>query len=195
MQVKAMILRAENISKSYDSFKIFDKLSLTLEARERVVLRGRSAAGKTSLIHILAGLDDQFTGRVERFTDKISVVFQDDGLFPYKTVRENIVYPLKDKIKDHDFYQRWLEVCQLQDVENHYPYQLSRGMKKRVAIIRGFITKPELIFLDEPFTGLDESMIGRIIKHIRSVHEKTGILIASHLDVIDAFCSRTIRLE
>lgn len=190
-----MILRAENISKSFGSYLVFNQLDISLDASERVALSGRSGAGKTCLIHILAGLDDQFTGRVERFTNSTSVVFQEDGLFPYKTVRENIVYPLYGKPGDRDLYQHWIEVCQLQDFENYYPHQLSRGMKKRVAIIRGFITKPELAFLDEPFAGLDDRMIEDISSHIMKVHDKTAILAASHLALPETFCSRSLRLE
>lgn len=189
-----MILKAENITKSFASEKVIDSFNLLLQRRERVALRGRSGVGKTSLLHVLAGLDKDYTGELNCYTEKVSMVFQEIGLFPYKTVRENIIYPARHII-DESIYQQWLHVCELEKYEALYPYQLSRGMKKRTAIIRGFIQQPELIFLDEPFSGLDDAMITKIIHHIDSGHKEAAIVIASHLQLPEQFCDRSIFLK
>lgn len=187
------MLRADNISKSHNDQKIFSHISLHLKKGDRMVLMGASGSGKTSLIYILAGLDSKFTGCVQQDTKRTSVVFQDAGLFAHKTVKENIIYPSL-KIDDDELYQQWLEICDLIEVVDYYPYQLSRGMKQKVAIIRGFITQPELIFLDEPFSGLDKPMTEKIISHLSGNYSNTTMLIASHTNINTAFCPNIFEL-
>lgn len=187
------MLRADNISKSYNDQKIFNHTTLHLKKGDRMAMMGASGSGKTSLIYILAGLDSNFTGSVQRGTQKTRIVFQDAGLFAHKTVKENIIYPSL-KIDDDKLYQQWLEVCELKEVENYYPYQLSRGMKQKVAIIRGFISQPELIFLDEPFSGLDKPMTEKIISHISEHYSNATMLIASHTKMSTAFCPNIFEL-
>ena len=187
------MLRADNITKSYNDQRIFSHVSLQLKQGDRMAMMGASGSGKTSLIYILAGLDSDFTGNVQRTTQKTSVVFQDAGLFAHQTVKENILYP-SQKIADDKSYQQWLAVCDLVEVEDYYPYQLSRGMKQKVAIIRGFISQPELIFLDEPFSGLDKPMTEKIISHISEHYSNTTLLIASHTKLNTAFCPNIFEL-
>lgn len=187
------MLRADNITKSYNDKKIFSHVSLHLKQGDRMAMMGASGSGKTSLIYILADLDSGFTGNVQRGTKKTSVVFQDAGLFAHKTVKENITYP-SEKIITEESYQQWLAVCDLEDVEANYPYQLSRGMKQKVAIIRGFISQPELIFLDEPFSGLDRPMTEKIMTQILEHHGNSTMLIASHTKISTNFCHNTIKL-
>lgn len=188
------MLRADDITKSYNDKKIFSHVDLHLKQGDRMAMMGASGSGKTSLIYILAGLDSNFTGNVQRATSKTSVVFQDAGLFAHKTVRENIIYPSRQIINEES-YRQWLEVCDLKEVEDHYPFQLSRGMKQKVALIRGFITQPELIFLDEPFSCLDEPMAEKIMDHILSHSRTMTILIASHTKIIANFCNQNFKLN
>lgn len=188
------MLRADNITKSYNDQKIFSHISLDLKKGDRMIMMGASGSGKTSLIYILAGLDSKFTGSVQQSTKKTSVVFQDAGLFTHKTVKENIIYPSR-KIGDDESYQQWLEVCDLKDVVDSYPFQLSRGMKQKVAIIRGFISQPELIFLDEPFSALDNPMTEKILSHISEYYSNTTILIASHTKISAVFCPNIFELS
>lgn len=187
------MLRADNITKSYNGQNIISHVDLHLNQGERMAMMGASGSGKTSLICILAGLDPDFTGYVQRDTSKTSVVFQDAGLFAHKTVKENIIYP-PQQIVDRESYKQWLDVCELKEAEDYYPFQLSRGMKQKVAIIRGFISQPELIFLDEPFSALDKPMTENIISHISEHYCNTTILIASHTKINAVFCPNIFEL-
>lgn len=188
------MLHAADISKSHGSNLLFKNVQLDLAKGDRLALRGPSGSGKTTLIHILSGLDPDFSGTVTRGSEKTSVVFQEGALFPYKSVKENIEYPLSGKSGNASLYQSWLEVCDLQKIEASYPYQLSQGMKQKVAIIRGFITRPDLIFMDEPFNGVDGESTQKIMTHILQHHHTATMVIASHSDNDESFCNRTFTL-
>jgi len=189
------MLEAINISKYYADFSLFEGVSLKLDKGERLALSGVSGVGKTSLIYILAGLDDDFSGKVIRKTDHLRVLFQDLGLFSHKCVRDNILYLLPEKELYEDEYETWLQVVGLKGCEDMYPYQLSRGMKQKVAIVRSFLARPELIFLDEPFSALDKASIDKIVAHILSKYDQTAMVIASHTKLDARLCRAVFELE
>nr|NJM01909.1 ATP-binding cassette domain-containing protein [Desulfobacula sp.] len=152
---------------------------------ENVTLMAPSGYGKTTLMGILAGIDTDFLGMVTTKALQQGIVFQEPGLFWYKTVKENILYSLKTQkipwCRDkQQHYQEWMAVTGLAGFENHYPHEISRGMKQKSAIIRAFLAHPDLVFMDEPFSAIDKASTQEIIDHIHAEYPETTLVVASH---------------
>ncbi len=138
-------------------------VSLTIHQGEFLVLLGPSGCGKSTLLRILAGLIDKTSGEIaygENFNpEKISFVFQNFGLLPWLSVFQNVELNLIAKnIPKHEREKEVHAILKpfgLLDFEHHFPHELSGGMKQRVGLARAFVSKPEVIFLDEPFSELD----------------------------------------
>lgn len=160
------LLNTENVSVSFDNNKIIENISITLNQGELVSLLGRSGSGKTTLFNVISGLLIPATGKVflegEDITGKpgrISYMLQKDLLLPYKTIIDNVALPLtvrgmkrKDaRIKAADFFQEF----GLSGTENHYPNELSGGMRQRAALLRTYLFSDKVALLDEPFSALD----------------------------------------
>lgn len=158
-------------------------------------MTGSSGVGKSTLIHVLADLDTDFTGQIECYAERKRIVFQDCWLFSHKTIKQNILYLLPQNPKIIASYKKWLEVCDLKEVEHSYPFQISHGMKQKAAIVRGFIADPDLLFLDEPFSAIDIEATLKIATHI--VNNQLGItmLVASHSKLPDQFCAGCFSLN
>ena len=114
-----------------------------------------------------------------------STIFQEPRLFPYMTVRENIFFPLRihetpvtDEVTER--YRDWLRVCGLEEYQEHYPYQISGGMKQKVSLIRSFITSPDLVMMDEPFKSIDIHSKQQIIQHILKQYPGISVLFVTH---------------
>ncbi|MBI9088730.1 MAG: ATP-binding cassette domain-containing protein [Desulfobacterium sp.] len=179
------MLKATRITKIFNRQTIIDNLSFSVETGETVTLMAPSGSGKTTLISILAGIDREFSGAVTITGHRPGVVFQDPGLFWYKTVKENIVYPLGLKkiawcSKMEARYREWIAAAGLAGFEDHYPHQISRGMKQKSAIIRTFLCNPDLVFMDEPFSAMDQASARSIVDHIRILHPHITLVLASH---------------
>jgi len=155
-----------------------------------------SGAGKSTLINILSGVDRPDEGAFAfREGARRSTIFQEPRLFPYMTVRENIFFPLRIQRQPMtpeyvEQYRAWLDVCGLTNDEQHYPYQLSGGMKQKVAFIRGMITQPEVVVMDEPFKSIDVASKQRMIAHLLNAHPGITLLLVTHnLDEIPLLTS------
>ncbi|MBE5827893.1 MAG: ATP-binding cassette domain-containing protein [Butyrivibrio sp.] len=165
------VMTIENLNKKYGqngSTKVtIEELSLEIAEREFLCILGPSGCGKTTLLRCIAGFEN-YSGTVYVDDKKVYalgidriMVFQDfNKLFPWKTVEDNIKYPLKLRgVKDKDELKRIttdaLNKVRLFDCEKLYPYQLSGGMKQRVAIAKAIALKPKIILMDEPFAALD----------------------------------------
>jgi NitT/TauT family transport system ATP-binding protein len=147
------------IAKSYPDGSVLSDLNVQLPAAKITALMGPSGCGKTTLLHILAGLEKPDQGEVlGRGT--VSVVFQQPGLFPWRTVNENVAFGLeKLGVNKNERVRRaeaMLNRVHLGKYIGAYPYQLSGGMQQRVAVARALVLQPDLLLLDEPFGALDE---------------------------------------
>ena len=137
-------------------------VDLRVEPGEFVVLLGPSGCGKTTLLNILSGLDAPDAGRVEmRSSDGrapvLSHMFQESRLLPWMTVRENLAFVLDGAARrDRARVDDWLGRVGLPATGDLYPRQLSVGMQQRVAVARALIIEPDVLFMDEPFSALDE---------------------------------------
>lgn len=121
---------------------------------------------KTTLLRIIAGLEKPTSGEVYINSEKVgnhksscSMVFQQYALFPWRTVLENVMFPLEiqgiSESKRRKIAEEYLKLVDLQDFKDAYPYELSGGMKQRVAIVRALVNDPKVLLMDEPFAALD----------------------------------------
>ena len=163
-------LKVENLSKKFDTpngeILALNKINFQIFRREFISVIGPSGCGKTTLIRILAGLDFPSSGNVFLEGKKMEgpgaergMVFQDYTLFPWLSVKKNVMFGLEikglGKLKAEAEAMEWLDIVGLAKFADAYPEQLSGGMKQRVAIARSLANRPEILFLDEPFGALD----------------------------------------
>jgi NitT/TauT family transport system ATP-binding protein len=155
---------------------------------------GPSGCGKTTLLRILAGLEEHTSGRLEIFHEARSkplnsMIFQEQSIFPWLTVRDNIAYGLKlrripgpVRRQTVDYY---LEKTGLARFARAYPHQLSGGMKQRVSVARAFANDPEILLMDEPFAALDEQnkiLFQEELLRIWEEAKKTVVFITHSID-------------
>lgn len=164
------LLEICNISMNYHSIKCETKalnnVSFKVEEGEFISILGPSGCGKSTLLNIISGLLEPSGGRIlyrgediKNSLDKIGYMFQKDHLFEWSTVWENVIIGLKIKKLLNDESKNRVEdllkTYGLEKFKNHYPRELSGGMRQRVALIRTLALNPEILFLDEPFSALD----------------------------------------
>jgi NitT/TauT family transport system ATP-binding protein len=141
---------------------VLTDLSLCLDRGEFVCVLGRSGCGKSTLINLVAGFTFPTSGRilvqgnpVERPGPDRCVVFQDDALFPWLTVEENIAFGLRNKKRYQDRVASLLDMTGLTGFRKYLPEEISGGMKQRVALARVLVLDPGILLMDEPFAALD----------------------------------------
>lgn len=193
-------IRAEDLTKIYDAksgeLVVFSDLSTTVRENEFVSLIGPSGCGKTTLLRILAGLEKPTDGIVfingneetEPNAEK-GFVFQEDVIFPWKTVAENVRYGPRirgwDQRTIDERVDRFLDIVGLSDYGDYYPKQLSGGMRKRVAIAMVFANDPQILFMDEPFASLDyvtkNELQGELLDIWRA-EQKTTVFVTHDLE-------------
>jgi ABC-type nitrate/sulfonate/bicarbonate transport system ATPase subunit len=147
----------DNISRSFGAVEVLRELSLTISRGEFVAVVGPSGCGKTTLLHLLSGFDQPSSGTIKR-DGQVRMVYQQDGLFPWLTVAENIALGLRHLKEDAERKRQaddLLRLIRLEGFENHYPHQLSGGMRQRVELSRALAGESDILLLDEPFSALD----------------------------------------
>ena len=146
-----------DISREFGAVEVLREISLNIERGEFVAIVGPSGCGKTTLLNILAG-DDRPTSGAIRHEGRMRMVYQQDGLFPWQTVVENIALGLRDIAdpaeRDRQVAQM-VRLIQVEGFEDHYPHQLSGGMRQRVELARALAGDSDILLLDEPFSSLD----------------------------------------
>jgi len=167
---RPVILKVRNLKKAFgtngSTHVVFDKVSLDIHRREFICVVGPSGCGKSTLARIVAGLDDCSGGSIKLDENEVGgpgpdrgMVFQGYTLFPWLTVRKNVMFGLKMQGKEDSTAEaearQWLDMVGLEKFENSYPHELSGGMKQRVAIARALASNPRILIMDEPFAALD----------------------------------------
>ncbi len=145
------------ISHNYGEIEVLKNISIEAKPFEFVVIVGPSGCGKTTLLNILSGHIKPVSGTVVR-EGIIRTVYQQDGLFPWLTVSENICMGLRsvnDKQEQENNLRELIDLIHLDGFENHYPYQLSGGMRQRVELARVLAGDSDILLMDEPFSSLD----------------------------------------
>ena len=185
-------LKVEDLSKKFDTPKgeilALNKINLQIHRREFITVIGPSGCGKTTLIRILAGLDFPTSGNVllegkkmEGPSAERGMVFQDYTLFPWLSVKKNVMFGLEIKglgtLKAEAEAMEWLEIVGLAKFADAYPGQLSGGMKQRVAIARSLANRPEILFLDEPFGALDAQTRASMQAYLLKIWQNVDVTI------------------
>jgi NitT/TauT family transport system ATP-binding protein len=169
-------------------------VSLDVPRGQFVCLVGPSGCGKTTLLRIVAGLEQQSYGDLQVNQDDRkkpvnSMIFQEQSLFPWMSVRDNVSYGLRMRNVPKDEYtaivDRYLTKVGLSHFADAWPHQLSGGMKQRVSIARAFANDPEILLMDEPFAALDEqnkTLLQEELLRIWDETRKTVIFITHSID-------------
>jgi NitT/TauT family transport system ATP-binding protein len=201
-------LHCKSISHAYiakeDTKLVLNSINLGIEEGEFISFIGPSGCGKTTLLSIISGLLKQTDGKVllegEEITkpnDKIGYMLQQDYLFPWKTIAENVFVGLKVRNKlteeNKQYALNLLNEMNLNDVRNNYPSELSGGMRQRAALVRTLATKPKLLLLDEPFSALDfqtKLKLENLVSQTLKARKKTAILVTHDIGEAIAMSDR-----
>ena len=177
-------------------------VDLEVRDREFFGVIGPTGCGKTTLLHIIAGLEKPTEGSVEFVGDKrtaamVSMVFQDAALMPWRTVADNVPLGPEFRKQSVPVYKRvtqfFLEVVRMVDFSGTHPMELSGGMKQKVAIARALANDPEVIVMDEPFANLDAQTRLLLREELLSIwekHKKTVILVTHNIEEAVMLCDR-----
>lgn len=176
----SMAIALRKVSFSYGDRPVLDKVSLRFPEKGVLCLFGASGCGKTTILRLLAGLEQPDSGSLEGLEEKsAAVVFQENRLLPWLSVRDNVAAPLRgsDAARRADAA---LEAVGLGGEGDKRPSQLSGGMKRRAAIARALAAKADFLLLDEPFTGLNEELWKPIAGILRESYADRLIVLVTH---------------
>lgn len=196
---RAPLLALRNISKTFGAVKALDGLGVSIAPGEFVTVVGPSGCGKSTLFNIVAGLEEpdaggeiEFLGKPRKARDllgQVSFMPQRDLLLPWRTIIDNSILAVEmEGMRRIDARRTALEMLPefgLAGFENQYPHQLSGGMRQRVALMRTFMFKRDLMLLDEPFGALDaltRSMMQRWLLDVWQKHRRTILFITHDVD-------------
>lgn len=179
-----MALIVENVRKSYGNLKVLDGVSFLVDKGEFVCIIGESGCGKTTILKIIAGIEEMDDGKItfESERMKIGFVFQDDRLLPWKTVYDNIMFAAKAAGVNLNsrMLKKLLETVGLSGFENYYPKQLSGGMRQRAGIARALAIQPDLLLMDEPFASIDAQTRERMQEELLKIVEGKTVVFVTH---------------
>ncbi len=198
--MKDITIQAEDLGHSYATHRgvvrALEGLSLEIVGGEVLVLLGASGCGKSTFLHLIAGLVEPTSGRVlfrgqqiQGVNPRCGMIFQNYVLFPWLTVRRNVEFgPRVSGISGHerrDRAQRILRTVGLSSFEDAYPHELSGGMQQRVALARALANRPEVLLCDEPFAALDamtrEALQGELLRIVEESRQ-TVVFVTHSID-------------
>ena len=174
------MLELRDISVSYGEKTVLQHCDLNLMSGERIALMGPSGCGKTTLLRIALGLQTPDFGTVKCDFSRVSAVFQEPRLLPWRTALENVMLPIAGRTDSRDAAVSHLEKLELADAAGLYPDELSGGMQQRVSLARAMVFAPDLLVLDEAFKGLDVELRGRVLTLLAGSLQNTSVLLATH---------------
>ncbi|HEX8494751.1 MAG TPA: ABC transporter ATP-binding protein [Pyrinomonadaceae bacterium] len=193
-------LRLENVSRSFGELEVLRHLSLDVEVGEFVAIVGPSGCGKTTLLNLFSGFDRPSEGRVV-CTGRVRMVYQQDGLFPWSTVAENISMGLgeiKDEAERKRQLNEMISLIKLKGFEQHYPHQLSGGMRQRVELARALSGETDTLLLDEPFSSLDyltRLRLRRELARMLKERPRTVVLVTHDIEEAAQLADRVVVLS
>jgi phospholipid/cholesterol/gamma-HCH transport system ATP-binding protein len=212
------VIRVQNLSKAFGPQPVLRGLDLDVATGEIMVVIGRSGGGKSVLLKHLIGLLQPDAGVIlvdgtdvtrlrgaalDRVRERYGVVFQSGALFDSMSVFDNVAFPLREKsrLAAAEIRRRVEEKLQqvgLTGMDAKNPAEISGGMRKRVAIARALVTEPEVVFFDEPTTGLDPILVNTIHHLIQDLHAAfrfTAVMVSHEIPEIFAIADRVAMLH
>ncbi len=212
------MIRIENLHKAFGGQRVLQGVTLEVPSGEIMIVIGRSGGGKSVLLRHLLGLLQPDSGRIlvddvditglrgralDRVRERYGVVFQGGALFDSMSVLDNVAFPLREKsnLSPQEIESRAEEKLAqvgLSGMGHKDPAEISGGMKKRVAIARALVTEPEIVFFDEPTTGLDPVLVNAIHHLILDLHRKfrfTAIMVSHEIPEIFQIANRVAMLH
>lgn len=203
-------IRLQNVSKDFSQpggkqFRVLENISFEVAHQTFNSILGPSGCGKSTILNLIAGLDRRFSGDItlqpppdSSAKPRIGFVFQQPRLLNWRTVIENVQLPVEETIRDQEtrenIARKYLAIVGLKGYENYYPLQLSGGMQQRTAIARALAIEPDILLMDEPFSGLDEITARRMRGELIRIWQETGktILFVTHSISESVFLSQQI---
>ncbi|OFI05957.1 aliphatic sulfonates import ATP-binding protein SsuB [Clostridium acetireducens DSM 10703] len=166
--------------------RVLYNINTNIESDVITIILGRSGCGKTTFLRLLADLEEPTEGSIVFYNNneivkpKIGMVFQENRLFPWLTVRENLTFYLKKR--NRQLEDKYLKLMKLEKFADAYPKQLSGGMAQRVSIARAIAYEPHIMLMDEPFASLDYFTRYKLQEEIINLYTKTkkGIIFVTH---------------
>lgn len=188
LKQRPVTMEVKDLNKQFGEVTALKDINLKIHKREFVCVIGPSGCGKSTLIRILAGLEQASSGQVllngEAVTEpgpERGMVFQGYTLFPWLTVKKNIMFGLLesgyDKGTAESEAREWINLIGLTKFENSYPHQLSGGMKQRVAIARALANRPKVLLMDEPFGALDAQTRAKMQAYLLEIWKNIDITV------------------
>lgn len=201
-KIDSSIITLEHVDKEFEKvkeggiFKVVEDLNIEVRENEFLVLFGPGQCGKTTILNMIAGFEEPTAGEIKMHGEVIKgpdpsrgMVFQNLAIFPWLTVMGNVEYGLRmkgvDKKTRRAQAQHYINLVGLQGFENHYPIQISGGMKQRVGIARAYCNEPDVILMDEPFGALDAQtryLMQDEIVRIWQTEKRTVIFVTNNIE-------------
>ena len=207
------ILEISDLSHSYgdEIFTITD-FSFSLKDGEITSIIGSSGIGKTTLLRIIAGLEEPSEGEV-RINEKLvssknfilpperrnlGLVVEDRALFPHLNVKKNVMFGINYIEEKESLAREYLELFKVLDLEEKFPHEISAGQQQRVAFARALITNPDILLLDEPFAALDKKLKSELHVETKKIFKEKGlsvILVTHDEEEAEYFSDRIIEFQ
>ncbi len=186
------MITLDRVSFSYGDTPVLSDVSLTVPKSGAVCLFGPSGCGKTTLLRLIAGLEVPAGGTIHRKASRVAMVFQENRLVPWLTVKENLLLVTDDA----GAAEKALADVSLRDAAHEMPDALSGGMQRRVALARALAFGGDMLLLDEPFNGLDDALKVTVAAALRERFAERPIVLVTHsLDEAKLFDATVITLS
>ena len=210
--MKENLLKLKQICFEIDSNIILQDINLEIDEGNFVSIIGKSGSGKTSLLKIISGLKKQTKGTItlnntilsdddtfiEPESRNLGLVVQEKVLFPHLNVQSNVEFGIPEEDDKREKTVEMLNKFHISSLMEKYPHEISGGEAQRVALARTLVTKPQVLLLDEPFSGLDKSLKDGIypdIKKILKDNNMTTIMVSHDLDEVKSLSNKIYELK
>ena len=196
--IKLTKVAKEHLLANGERLRVLDNITFELADHSFTSILGPSGCGKSTILNLIAGLDNHSSGEISIDGNRIGFVFQQPRLLNWRTVAGNVILPLEgqpfEKAAARALAGKYLELVGLAGHEDYYPLQLSGGMQQRVAIARALAIDPDILLMDEPFSGLDEITARKLRQELIRIWQETGktILFVTHSISESVFLSQQV---
>jgi NitT/TauT family transport system ATP-binding protein len=192
----------EHVSKSFDSLKVLDDVSLHISSGEIVGVVGPSGSGKTTILKLITGIVTPESGSIRVAGGTVGYVFQEPRLLPWRTAVDNVAAPLlalgMDKTAARAKAAVWLGQMGLEGFEQYHPAELSGGMAQRVSVARALAVEPSILLMDEPFSNMDmelKSSLMVTLQRILRERRTTAVYVTHDLTEALQLADRIVELQ